>query len=183
MNTSRRTVILGASALVPLALAGCAGTSTTTTPQAIVLDAQAAAQGFAGMFKSLTAQYPTLIPATLAAQIEKDAALASMAASTLGAGMLAATGAVTVAQVEAWINDGLNVLAGPPVNGLIPAPFNQVIGALAFLAPTLEAFASSFGAKVPVAASLRVGTMIAAAPVVGSRSQALAILRGAVKGA
>lgn len=180
--TITRRAILGATAIVPLAVAGCAGTASGITPQIVVTDAQTVVAGLSGMFKSLTAQYPTLIPTTAAAKITADLSVAAAAAASLVTGMPGATAAAVVQNIEGWVNDVLNVLAAPPINGLIPAPFNQVIGAVAFVAPTLEAFVASFIPTAPKAAASRmVGLMIGASQPVDSQAQALSILRAAAK--
>ncbi len=182
MNTlTRRSILLGATALVPLAIAGCA--TGTVTPAAIVTEAQSVASGLAGMLKSLTAAYPTLIPSSTAATIAADLTLAQSAATTLSSNIPAATGASTVKTVEGYVNAVLTTLAGPPINGLIPAPFNQVVAAAAFIVPQLEAFAALYIpalAASPAAAKAQARFLASAAPIT-STAQAVAILQGAAK--
>jgi hypothetical protein len=55
-----------------------------------------------------------------------------------------------VRQVLDVVNAVLATLAAPPVNGLIPAPFNVAVAAAAVLAPEMEAFVTQF---LPAAAA------------------------------
>lgn len=170
-------------ATVPLAiLAACSSGTTTTTPADIVQEAQTAANGLVGMLQALAAAYPTLIPAANLATIESDASTAAAAANTLLANLPATTSAPTVKSVEGYINGILNTLAGPPINGLIPAPFNLAVSAAAFIAPLLEAWVASV---IPAAAASTQtaatrAKLLAAAPIV-STAQAMQILGGYVK--
>ncbi|MHB1310485.1 MAG: hypothetical protein ACYC3L_00615 [Gemmatimonadaceae bacterium] len=182
MIATRRAVMLGATALVPLAMAGCA--TGTLTPASIVTEAQAVAAGLAGMLKSVTAQYPTLIPASTAATIAADLTLAQSAATTLSSALPAATAASTVKTVEGYVNAVLTTLAGPPINGLIPAPFNMVVSAAAFVLPQLEAFAATYIpalAASPASASAQ-RLFLASAPPIADTALAVSILQRAAAG-
>lgn len=150
---SRRSLLRASAVAVPaVALAGC-GVFGNMTPAQIVTQAQSIASGLSGMLTQLVAQYPTLIPAATVATIQDDLAKAQAAAKTLASGLPAATGASVVQTVLGYVNAVLNTLAAPPINGLIPAPFNQVVAAAAFLTPTLEAFVQSY---IPAAAAASV---------------------------
>lgn len=180
MTTTRRTFLLATTALIPLAIAGCA--TTPLTPAQIVTQAQAVASGLAGMLKSITAQYPTLIPSSMAASVAADLALAEAAAASLSNALPAPAAASPVKTVVGYVNAVLTTLAGPPINGLIPAPFNMVVAAAAFILPQLEAFAATYIpalAVSPEAAQAR--RLLLAAASVTSTAQAMAILEGAPK--
>src|ERR1700731_1279456 len=128
MNITRRHALLGTSALIPAALlAACAG--TPLTPAQIITQATAVVTGLVGMIKSVSASFPTLIPTNLLTTIENDLGLATTATTNLTANLPAASGASTVSTIEGYINAVLTTLAGPPINGLIPAPFNMAVAA------------------------------------------------------
>lgn len=178
MTITRRSLLAGTT-LIPLAMAGCA--TAPVTPASVITEANAVASGLAGMLQSVTAQYPALIPASTAAMLAADLTLAQSAAKTLSSALPATTAASTVKTVEGYVNAVLTTLAGPPINGLIPAPFNQVVAAASFLVPQLEAFAALYIpalAASPAAASAQRAFLASAAPIT-STAQAVAILRGA----
>ena len=176
MNISRRA-LLGASALVPVALAGCAG--NPVTPAQIVTIVQSTASGLSTMLVAVSAQEPGLIPPAMAATLGTDLALAIGASKTLAAGLPATAGASTVHIVEGYLNDVLSTLAGPPVNGLIPPPYNMALAAAAFVMPQIEAFAALYipaAAASPTTAAAR-AKLAAASPIpITSTAQALAVL-------
>ncbi len=160
-----------------LTLAACAG--QPITPASVVSDAQTAVTALQTALKQVAIAEPNLIPAADLTRINADLATAATAAAQLSAGMPAATGAATAKVVEGDINDVLDVLAGPPVNGLIPAPANQVVAAAAIVAPMIEAFVAQYvpaAAASPEVASART-TLAAAAPM--TLAQARAVLAGA----
>lgn len=153
-----RRHLLATAALTPVA-AALAACGTTLTPAQIVTQAGATATGLAGAIKQVIAAYPSLIPATTAVTIQTDLADASAAATSLSASLPATTGASLVQTVEGYINAVLTVLAGPPINGLIPAPFNMAVTAASILIPQLEAFVNTYlpatAAASPVALAAR----------------------------
>ncbi len=160
-----------------LTLAACAG--QPVTPASVVADAQTAVTGLQTALKQIAIAEPNLIPAADLTRINADLAAAATAAAQLSAGMPAASGATTARIVEGDINDVLDVLAGPPVNGLIPAPANQVVAAAAIVAPMLEAFVAQYvpaAAASPEAANART-TLAALKPM--TLDQARAVLAGA----
>lgn len=172
-----RRAALGATAIVPLVLAGCA--TGAGVPQIIVTYAVTMATGLSGMFTQLEAAYPSLVPASMAATIAKDLAIAKTAATSLSTSLPAGSGALTVRTILGDVNAVLALAAGPPINGLIPAPFNQAVAAVSLLAPTLEAFVESFfpaTAGAPLAARQMMARLSASAHVT-SQAQALAILQ------
>jgi hypothetical protein len=160
------------TALAALPLAGCSGSSLT--PTVIVAAAGTVAKGLAGAVSAIASAYPTLIPADMLATIQTDLALAQTAAGQLSATLPAATGASVVQTVEGYINAVLNLLAGPPINGLIPAPFNQVIGAAAIVVPVLEAFVAQY---LPAASASPARVKLAASVPGMTRAQAMAVLK------
>ena len=113
--------------------------------------------------------------------LQSDLGLAQGAASSLNTSLPASNGASTVQIVEGYINAVLNTLAAPPINGLIPAPFNMAITAAALVVPDLEAFVNQY---LPAASAVSPATYAArlqlrgAAPQVTTVDQALAILKG-----
>jgi hypothetical protein len=129
------------------------------TPQAIVIMAQTAAKGLQVMWTQFLAAYPTLtlpngtvVPQATVTQITNDINLAVTAANELVAGQPAATGAATIKSIEGYLNDFAMVVAGPPINGLIPPPYNVMVSAAAFALPLLEQFVASV-IPIPPAAS------------------------------
>ena len=177
MLATRRAALFGAMSLGPLALAGCTG--TPLTPAQIITIAQSAVSGLTGMLKGVASQYPNVIPASMVGTLTNVLTLASGAATTLSNGLPATAGASTVHVIEGYINDVLNTLAGPPVNGLIPAPFNMVLGAAAFVVPQLEAFAAIYipaAAASPATAQARAKLAAASPMPITSTAQALAVL-------
>jgi hypothetical protein len=158
----RHLLTITAFTPVVVMIAAC---GAALTPAQIVTQAAAVATGLQGAIKQVVAAYPALIPAGTAATIQTDLTDASAAATSLSASLPAATGASIVQTVEGYINAVLSVLAGPPINGLIPAPFNMAIAAAAVLIPQLEAFANTY-----------LPTTAAAAPVTIAARQRFAAL-------
>lgn len=181
MNISRRALLKGTSSIVPVAmLQACA--SAVLTPASIVTAATNGAQTLATMLPELVSQFPSLIPAATVTQLETYAADAVAAGKQLVASIPAATGATTVQTIDTYINDVLKVLSSAPINGLIPAPFNQVVAALAITVPMLESFINQY---LPTAAAVTGATpegyaalvkMKATAPTVVTQAQAADIL-------
>jgi hypothetical protein len=176
MHLSRRA-ILGA----PLAAALTSCASITLTPAQIVTEAGTVAKGLSGALTQLASADPNLISAGALAMLQSDLGLAQGAASSLNTSLPASNGASTVQIVEGYINAVLNTLAAPPINGLIPAPFNMAITAAALVVPDLEAFVNQY---LPAASAVSPATYAArlqlrgAAPQVTTVDQALAILKG-----
>jgi hypothetical protein len=176
MNLSRRAV-LGA----PLAAALTSCGAIALIPAEIVTEAGVAAKGLSGALTQLASADPKLISATTLGTLQGDLTLAQGAASSLSTNLPAATGASTVQTVEGYINAVLNTLAAPPINGLIPAPFNMAVAAAALVVPELEAFVNQY---LPAASTVTPATNDArlrlrnAAPQVTTVDQALTILQG-----
>jgi len=175
MHLSRRA-ILGA----PLAAALTRCGINALTPAQIVTEAGVAAKGLSGALTQVASADPKLISATTLATMQNDLTLAQGAASALAPNLPAASGATIVQTVEGYINVVLNTLAAPPINGLIPAPFNMAIAAAALVVPDLEAFVNQYlpaaSAVAPVTYAARL-QLRAAAPQVTTLDQAVAILR------
>ena len=175
MHLSRRA-ILGAP--VAAALTSCG--LVALTPAQIVAEAGVAAKGLSGALTQLAAVDSTLIPPATLATVQNDLTLAQGAASSLSANLPATNGASTVQTVEGYINAVLNTLAAPPINGLIPAPFNIAVSAVALLVPDLEAFVNQY---LPTASAVSPATyaaraqLRAAAPQVSTVDQAVTILQ------
>jgi len=175
MHISRRT-ILGAP--LAAALTGCG--ANALTPAQIVTEAGVVAKGLSGALTQVAGADPKLISATTLATLQNDLALAQGAASSLTTAMPAASGATVVQTVEGYINAVLNILAAPPINGLIPSPFNLAVAAAALLVPDLEAFVNQY---LPTAAAVAPATYVArlqlraAAPQVTTLDRAVMILQ------
>lgn len=155
-------------------LAGCAG-GAAVTPASVVSDAQTSITALQTALKQVVVAEPNLIPAAEVARINADLATAQTAAAQLVAGMPAQLGATSARVIEGDINDVLDVLAGPPVNGLIPAPANQVVAAAAIVAPMIEAFVAQYLPQVgaePADASARV-KLAATAPMTLTQARAV----------
>jgi len=175
MHFSRRAV-LGA----PLAAALTRCGAVALTPAQIVTEACVTAKGLSGALTQVANADPALISAATLATLQNDLALAQGAASSLTTNLPAASGASTVQLVEGYINAVLNTLAAPPINGLIPAPFNMAITAAALVVPDLEAFVNQYlpaaSAVTPTTYAARL-QLRAAAPQVMTVDQAVAILK------
>jgi hypothetical protein len=175
MHLSRRA-ILGAP--IAAALTNCG--ATALTPAQIVAEAGVVAKGLSGALTQVAGADPTLVPATMLTTLQDDLTSAQGAATTLTANLPAVQGASTVQIVEGYINAVLNTLAGPPINGLIPAPFNMAVAAAALVVPDLETFVNQY---LPTASAVAPATyaarlhLRAAAPQVTTIDQAVAILR------
>lgn len=143
-----------APVLILMSLAACTTglVPSNIAPASVLTQVNAVVTGLSGVLPQIVKQYPALIPPNLATTMETDLQLAMATSASLKAGMPAPQAAVTIAQVEGYVNDVLNTLAGPPINGLIPAPANQAFGAAAIIVPVLEAF---------VAANLPAGSQMA----------------------
>jgi hypothetical protein len=175
MQISRRAV-LG----VPFAAALARCGANAMTPTQIITEAGTTAKGLSGVLTQLAAADPSLIPAETLKTLQADLVLAQGAAAALTSNLPAASGASVVKTVEGYINAVLNTLAAPPINGLIPAPFNMAIAAAALVVPDLEAFANQYlpGAAGAVLATAEARSKLrAAAPQVTSSDQAMTILR------
>jgi hypothetical protein len=133
---------LAATSLLSLGLLACS--TAATTPAAILTDAQSLAGGLAGALSAVEAADPNLIPPATAAKIATALADAKTIAGQLSTGMAPASAATVIVQVEGDINDVLNVLAAPPLNGIIPPPASQAIAAASIVLPVLEAFAAPY---------------------------------------
>jgi hypothetical protein len=176
MYLSRRA-ILG----VPLAatLTSCAGVALT--PTQIITAAGTVAKGLAGALTQVASVDPNLIPAGMLATLQSDLTMAQGAASSLSTSLPATSGASIAQTIDGYINAVLNTLAAPPVNGLIPAPFNMAIAAAALVVPEIETFVNQY---LPAASAVAPATyaarlqLVQAAPQVGTVDQALAILKG-----
>ena len=175
MYLSRRAV-LGAPLATALARCGAAA----LTPAQIITEAGVTAKGLSNVLTQVASADPKLIPAATLATMQNDLTLAQAAGASLTANLPAASGAATVHIVEGYINAVLNTLAAPPINGLIPAPYNLAITAAALVVPDLEAFVNQY---LPAAAAVAPATSVArlqlqeATPQVTTLDQAVAILK------
>jgi len=188
MKLSRRTVVASTALASSAVLIGCSklGLSTTLTPASIVAQGLALAQGLSGMLTQVSSTYPSLIPAPTLKTLTTDLTLATGAANTLNSSLPAASEASTVQTIDGYINAVLNTLAGPPINGLIPSPFNMAVAAAAIVVPQLEAFVNQYlpasmmtAAAAPVTLASR-ARFAAAAPAL-TPPAALALLQGYAK--
>jgi hypothetical protein len=118
-------------------------TNPEVTPQFIVTTTQNAAVAAQNIWNGMIAANPTLLPPDQATKVANDLELAVQAANQLSANQPAATTATAIKEVEGYLNDFLSVIAGPPINGKIPAPYNVVVSAVAFAAPLMEQFVAS----------------------------------------
>ena len=167
--------------IAALALTGCAN-GTGMTPASIITQATVAVTGLQGALKQVEATNPTLIPAPLASRIDGDLTKAEAVAATFSAGLPASAGALTAQQIEGYVNDVLDVLAGPPVNGLIPAPANQAVAAVAIVAPLIEAYVNQYLPATKAGATLAdTRTKFAAMANAATKADPVAVLTAAGK--
>jgi hypothetical protein len=143
-HLTRRHLLASTVLIVPVAGCAALGLSTTLTPATIVSQALALAQGLSGMLTQVAAAYPALVPAATLAMLTKDLTLATGAANTLTTALPAASGASIAQTIDGYINAVLTTLAGPPINGLIPSPFNMAVAAAAIVVPQIEAFVNQY---------------------------------------
>lgn len=164
---------------IALPFAACAGTTTTLTPAEIVSEGSTFVTGFANAFNGLITAAPALMPQATSDAITADLTKAQTAIAAFNATLPAATGASTMQTILGYVNAALNVLGAPPINGLIPAPFNEAIAAVAVLAPVLETWVESI---IPTAAASQVvaaaRAKVAAAKPGMTPNQALVVLLG-----
>jgi len=179
MMMNRRALLRTTMLVLPaVALADCA--NAPLTPAEIVAQAGAAASGLDGMLTQVVAKYPNLIPAATVTDLHDDLTKAEQAAVMLSGSLPAPSGASIVQTVEGYLNSVLSTLAAPPINGLIPAPFNEVVAAAALVIPGLEAFVNQY---IPTSASASPATLAvraklrAGAPQIATMDQALAALQ------
>jgi hypothetical protein len=153
---NRRSFLLGATglcAVVPVADALASGALPTLTSAEIVTLAGNTDTALLNAVKGIAVAEPGLIPADTVTTITNDLTIGQGAAQTLTTNLPAAQGATTVKTINGYINAVMNTLAAPPINGLIPAPFNEAIAAVAIAMPTLEGFVDTYilGASAPLA--------------------------------
>jgi hypothetical protein len=151
MTLSRRHVLLGTTAL---GLAGCATLSGLTLAQA-----ETDLQSFGtSAINAINEVVPGTIPAAIVTTVTGDFTLASTVANTLTPSLAVAAAATGASQVVDYINTAFAVLADPPINGLIPPPFNIAVAAINVLLPGIEQF---FGLGATAAASPRMAAVMA----------------------
>lgn len=174
MHLTRRALLKGA---MICQMAGCS--AAALTPATIVADAQAAASGLSAMLTGLTTAFPALLPPSTVASLKTDLTTAQSVAANLSANMPAASAASAVHQVLGVVNAVLNTLAAPPLNGLIPAPFNVAVAAAAILAPEMEAFVAQYLPTAAVSpATAKARTSFAAITPVMTPDAARGLLAG-----
>lgn len=148
MAFTRRSALLGASAILPvLALAAC-GTSTGTLldPQ-VLADAQGIVAAADALVKGVMTSAPTALTADTAKAIS-DAEVAALAViSNLTASTTAAVGATTLQKVDGYINTILSAV-GPAItaaSATVPAlaSITPIYDAAVALLPLVEAWVNS----------------------------------------
>lgn len=162
MSNRIRELVFGAA----LALSACA-TPSPVTPATVINDVQTSVKGLQLALTEITKANPNLIPPSEVARLTSDLTDAQAASASLAANLPATFGADTAQVVIGDINDVLNVLAGAPVNGLIPPPANEIVAAVAVVAPGIEAYVQQYlpkAAASPEVASAR-ATLAAAKPM------------------
>lgn len=138
---NRRILLAGtASAFI----AGCSPTGgVALTPQLVIDQTVAVAMALTAAMRQISLKYPTLVPPAMLVTIQKNLDIAVTGANSLRSSVPATDGAITVKTVLGYVNSVLDLLAGPPINGLIPSPYNEVFGAAAILIPVLEGFSTT----------------------------------------
>lgn len=175
-------IIAGVACLAAWTLpAQASGTLPAMTPAQIVSDAQAAAKGLSAALAQAEQADPSLIPAATYAGLQTNLALAQGAAGTLSTSLSAPIAAGTVGQVEGYLNAVLDTLAAPPLNGVIPAPYNLAVSAAAVVVPELEAFVGTYVAT-PAGATLAPGRQVLVAPGASDLPSARQALARAIAG-
>jgi hypothetical protein len=154
---------------------------SSNTPAIVVTDTNAVVHGLQGMLAQLVSEQPALIPPDALAKIDSALADADAATGKLSAGLAAVVGATQVQIALGDINAVLDAMAAPPINGLLPPPYNEAVAAAALLAPGMEAFVQQNLANNTAAVSLdtlatRVELQVAALEIT-TPDQALAVLQ------
>jgi hypothetical protein len=173
----RNFIVLSTAAFA----AGCA----TPTASNILAVSQAVVTGLSGMITEVNVKFPTLIPAAIQTSIAAKFSLASAALTVLQNSLLASTtaSASAVQTVESNVNAVLDALASPPINGLIPAPYEEVIAAVDLQLPLLDYFINAAGATPPTAtpAALTLRQQARASAVAVTSTSAPAVLQSYTK--
>jgi hypothetical protein len=173
---SRRAFGVVAGGGTTALLFGCG----TLTPPEVVADLQTMATGLNNALAQLEKSNPNAIPSATAAKIQNDLTEAATVAGQLTTGMTPTAGATQAQLVLNDINAALTVLSEPPINGLIPSPFNIAVAAAAILAPSIEAFVKS---QIPATAAASPGAVLVrtnamqSAPQITTKEQARAALQ------
>jgi hypothetical protein len=177
IKISRRafgSIVAGGSSIL---LVGCLG---NLTPAEVVNDLQTMATGLNNALTQLEKTNPNAIPAATAAKIQNDLTEATTVAGQLSTGMTSTAGATQAQLVLNDINAALTVLSEPPINGLIPSPFNVAVAAAAILAPSIEAYVTATikttAAASPGAVAVQSKAM-ASAPQIKTKEDARAVLK------
>lgn len=136
---NRRNLLISTAVL---AFAAC--TMPARTPQDILDQTKLVITSLDTMVRQIQASQPKWIPADLLTKIETYVAQGEVAASQLINGLPAAEGAAVINTVEGYINDVLGVLAGPPMNGNLPAPYNTIVAAIVGVLPAIEVFVNQY---------------------------------------
>ena len=146
MTLSRRA-ILGATALAPLALAGCAtftGKTPTQIAAQVLSDVNLVASGLANAMPGLAAS--KAVPAATLARAQAYVAQVQAAAAQMQGVVTKGAAQPIVTQIETDVNALAGLLAGLP----LPPPYAQVFQAAVVLLPVIEV---SVGLAVPAGAS------------------------------
>ncbi len=173
MNTISRRALLGATALVPLALAGCAGQTAAQVSAAIVADLTGALRGVVNTVPGIVKADPTLLSPALQAKVTSQATQGLGVLAAVQTSMAATVAAPALAKAEADLNAVLGALAAVP---LIPPPYSLIIAAAAVVAPAIEGYISGVTGAAgapPNAAAVRI--VVHYAPTM-TTAQAKAIL-------
>lgn len=156
--TVTRRAILGATAIVPLALAGCAGQTPAQVSAQIVTDLKGALQGVLNAVPAIAKADPTLFSPTQQANVTSVATQGLGVLTAVSASMAATAAAPALAKAEAALNTVLASLAGLPI---IPPPYSMILAAAAVVAPMIEGYVSSITGAAAAAPQPAVGMLAA----------------------
>jgi hypothetical protein len=184
MILNRRAALIGATALcvaMPLSFALASGATPTLTPATVITDATNADVSLLNMLNNPVVA--SVLPAATLTALKADLTTGQQVGQSLTTNLPAATAATTIQQINGYINAVLNTIAGPPVNGLIPAPFNMVVAAVAIIMPELEGFVDTYilNASASVAMATTRAKLAATAPGL-TLAQARVLLSAQAKG-
>lgn len=138
--TITRRAILGATAIVPLAVAGCAGQTAAQVSAQIVTDLTGALQGVINAVPAIAKADPTIFSPSQQANVTTVATQGLGVLKGLSASMAATAAAPALAKAESALNTVLASLAGLPI---IPPPYSEILAAAAVVAPMIEGYISS----------------------------------------
>ena len=150
MMTLNRRALLGSTALVAMALAGC-GTNAATVDAQVVADVQGLVPETQAIINAINQYAPNAISAANQQKIASLEQAAIAAAQSLSASMPTASAAAALQQAESYLMTGLQIIGAalPSASAAFPAllPFVPLYDSAVALLPGILAYVNSLGAR------------------------------------